>query len=152
MILLGVIGEDITDYRSFFASWFIFLFLIVLEYVEIYQFKRFEERSKIVIWFYRLAIFIFSILTFIFLLGSFGLITIDSELVLQPDSQNVIMQGLFQLTLGNSIRADYLILFNSLAVLIFFTLECFTNPVESYREKHKLKNKIKHKKKGEVAG
>lgn len=147
MILLGYVGEDIEDARPLFISWFIFLLLIVIEYVETYYLKRFQGATKYNTVFYMSGIIIFGFLTFISLMGSFGLIILSEDLFLKPDSTNVIIKGLFLLTFGNNISIDAFMWTAAICVVIFFVGEFFQKPFTSYEEKHT----IKYGKKGEAA-
>lgn len=147
MILLSYVGEGGEDARSFFLSWFIFLFLIVADYTESLQFKKFQKDSKIEIGFYYLATLIFGFLTALSLMGSFGLILLSEELTLVPNSDFVIMDGLFLLTFGNTVSVNVFIWSIAVTVAVFFVVEMFMKPVLSYKEKHK----IKYRKKGEIA-
>lgn len=147
MIILSYIGEVSGDSRSFFISWFIFLLLIVIEYIEAFQFKKIQGDAKVSLWFYVIGIITFGGLTAVSLMGSFGLIQLSTDYILIPNTDFVIMKGLFYLTFGNNVTMEGFILFISAIVFIFFALEFLAKPVLSYGEKHKLK----YSKKGEVA-
>ncbi|MFD2129951.1 hypothetical protein ACFSKI_01595 [Pseudogracilibacillus auburnensis] len=137
MLVISYIGENGEDYRSFFASWFIFLLLVVIDYIENYNFKKIEN-EKFPVFLYSIGIAIFSIYGGISLLGSMGLIYLD-KLFLTANTNFIIVKGLFLLIPGNKISVDWFLLSISAFIVIFFILEFFAKPAQSYREKHKLK-------------
>lgn len=151
MVTLANIDGNSDDFRSFFASWFIFFLLLVMEFIENLHFKFPGENppesfgGKAILGYYITSIIIFSLLCGFFLLGSFGYIIIDSNLTFYPDSGNIIINGIFNIL--PVLHVETSILFISFVVLGIGITEFFTKPNTSYKEKFNAKQK----KKGEVA-
>lgn len=119
MIILSYIGDGDgdADYRSFFASWLIFFVLILIDYIEQYNYKVIEEKnlSKM---FYVIGIVLFSLLTVFSLLGSIGLFLVEDSIVI-ANTEFIIIKGLFLFSNGNILNIETFIYLTSIVVVVF---------------------------------
>lgn len=149
MLMLANINGNSDDFRSFFASWFVFFLLLVMEFVENLHFKFPEDNQpksfagKVILYYYLISIIVFSLLGTFFLLGSFGFIIINSDLTFYPNSGNIIINGIFNFLGEPQVYVETFILLISLLVLGIGITEFFVKPNTSYKEKYNAKQKKK---------
>lgn len=149
MIMISNVGTMPESSTSFFISWFIFLLLILLDYIDLYNMKKIDERK----WeasFYLLGIIITSILTTFSCLASFGLITVNESLILSPNSDYVLIETFNYFLLEYNISVEFFILSCALIIVALIIGEIFMNPLLTYKEKHSIKSQKTYNNKGEV--
>ncbi|WP_163578802.1 hypothetical protein [Gracilibacillus thailandensis] len=136
-------------------SWFMFLILLVIDYVECYNFKKFEQKPKSKM-FYIFGIILFSIFTLISILGMIELIYIEETHNIVPNKDFILVESLFLLLFGYNLTVNIFLVIIATSYVVFSIGELFCKPVLSYKQKHNMKQehnmKKKHMKQKRLAG